>query len=522
MCWALGMVAMVSGLQACVGPDFKFPTSSSTQLYTPGEQPSSQSAGGRTQHLDIGQELPADWWTLFHSPALNALVERSLRDNPNMEAAKAALRVVQANLYAGAGPLFPEATLTYNGSGGRGGTSAGTDSANIYSSLHTAQFTVSYGPDVWGGTRRQIENLEALKENQRFQNEATFLTLTSNIAAGAIQEGSYRAQIRVTERLLKTSREILDQIRKKRDQGQVADLDVFTQELLVTGTEATLPPLRKALDLQRDSLTVLSGQLPGAGLQEQFELADLKLPSHLPISLPSDLVWQRPDVRAAEATLHAACALIGVSIANRLPQFSISGDIGRSGTAFSNLFSANPAFYLYSGVANATQVVFDGFTLQQQQRAAEAGFDEAAAQYRLAVLTAFQNVADALHSLRHDTVALQKAIAAEEVAAKVLKVTRIQLDEGEVSIEQILWAQTSYLEAMLAVIEAETNRLMDTAGLFQALGGGWWNRASHHYAPEPRAWLTSVTGIEADPITTDYPGATRNESRANASHESME
>jgi NodT family efflux transporter outer membrane factor (OMF) lipoprotein len=520
--YALCLAGML-GLSSCVGPDFKIPEAPEIASFTADRQPPSNTAAGQTQHLDINRDLPADWWTLFHSQALNDVVQRALRDNPNIDAARAALRVARANVYAEAGLLFPQASATYQGQGGKvatspgGGVAAPVVGANgsnpSYYSLHTAQFVVSFVPDVWGGTRRQIENLEALKENQRFQNEATFLTLTSNIAIGAVQEASLRRQIRVTERLIQISRDILGKVRLQNEAGKLSGLDVALQEGLLAQTEATLPPLQKALALQRDQLVVLSGHLPGEGLPERFEFTNLKLPRTLPITLPSSLVSQRPDVRAAEASFHAAGALVGVAVANRLPQFSLSGDIGRSGTLLKNLFSNNPAFYFYTGIANASQTIFDGFTLQQKQRAAEAGFDQAAAQYRLAVLTGFQNVADALYAIRYDTAALRKATAAEEATAKALKLTRLQLEQGQVGIPQMLSAQTSYLQASLTVIQDQANRYNDTVGLFQALGGGWWNRAAPPPPNEPKAWLASVAGVEPDPVSITYPGATQNEAR---------
>ncbi|MGO9546858.1 MAG: efflux transporter outer membrane subunit, partial [Rhodomicrobium sp.] len=480
-------------------------------------------AGGKTQHLAIANSLPADWWAIFHSSALNALVERALRDNPNVPAAKAALRVAQANVYAEVGQLFPLASGNYQGTGGKvatspnGGVAApvvGPGGINpTYYTLHTAQFSVSYVPDIWGGTRRQIENLEALKQNQRFTNEATFLTLTSTIALGAVQEASLREQIRVTESLIKIANGILVKIRAQHDAGSVSGLDVAAQEALVAQTEATLPPLRKALDQQRDALIVLSGHLPGEGMPERFEFSKLTLPRTLPVSLPSQLIAQRPDVRAAEENMHAACALIGVAIANRLPQFSVNGDIGRQGSQFKNLFSSNPAFFFYTGLANASQTVFDGFTLQQKQRAAEAGFDQVAAQYRLAVLTAFQNVADALYAIKHDTVALAKTIKARNAAKVTLDLTQKQYDGGQVAFPQLLLAQTAYLQASLAVVQAQASRYADTVGLFQALGGGWWNKAATPHVDQPKAWLTSVIGVNPDPIAIEYPGATHNEAR---------
>lgn len=511
------------GLSSCVGPDFKIPDAPDVTRFTPSPLPQNNSAAGTAQHLDVNRDLPADWWTLFHSGALNSIVQRALRDNPNIDSARAALRVAQANVYAEAGVLFPQASGTYQGQGGKVATSSdggvaapvvGAGGANpSYYSLHTAQFVVSFVPDVWGGTRRQVENLEAIKENQRFQNEAIFLTLTSNIATGAVQEASLRAQIKVTERLIQISRDILAKVRLQQAGGKLSGLDVASQEALVAQTEATLPPLQKALALQRDQLTVLSGHLPGEGLPERFEFTNLKLPRTLPVTLPSSLVGQRPDVRAAEATFHAASALVGVAIANRLPQFSLSGDIGRSGSLFKNLFSSNPAFYFYTGLANASQTLFDGFTLQQKQRAAEAGLDQAAAQYRLAVLTGFQNVADALYAIHYDTLALRKATAAEEATAKTLKLTRLQLEQGQVTIQQVLTAQTSYLQASLTVIQAQANRYNDTVGLFQALGGGWWNRDAPPPPEEPKAWLASVAGAEPSPLAVEYPGASRNDAR---------
>ncbi len=503
------------GLQSCVGPDFQLPKSPDIAAFTANRQPAANTAGGKTQRIEFNDSLPADWWALFHSSALNALVERALRDNPNVDAAQAAIRVARANVYAEVGQLFPLASGNYNAIGGKVSSpiSSPLASGANYYTLHTAQFTVSYVPDVWGGTRRQIESLEAAKDNQRFANEATFLTLTSSIALGAIQEASLRGQIAVTERLIKISKDVLDKVRLKKELGQFSGLDVAAQEALVAQTEATLPPLRKALDQNRDLLTVLTGHLPGEGLRERFEFTDLKLPRTSPVSLPSDLVAQRPDVRAAEENMHAACALVGVAVANRLPQFSLEGDIGHQGTQFWNLFSNNPAFYFYTGIANASQTIFDGFTLQQKQRAAEAGFDQVAAQYRLAVLTAFQNVADALYAIRHDTVGLQKAILAEAAAKKSLDQTRVQLAEGQVDFQLLLIAQTTYLDASLVVIQAQASRYSDSVGLFAALGGGWWNRQAPPHVPQPQAWLVSVVGATPPPEAVEYSGATQNEAR---------
>ena len=514
--WAVCLCGCLA-LQSCVGPDFELPKAPEIASFTPEGLPRENSAQGQTQRLEIGNRLPADWWALFHSNALNALIGRALRDNPDIDAAQAAMRVAQANVYAQVGQLFPLASGSYQGTGGQFASAGASSPLNVatsnYYSLHTAQFNVSYVPDIWGGTRRGVENLDAVKDSQRFANEATFLTLTSSIALGAVQEASLRGQIAVTQRLIVISKDILEKIKLQKELGQLTGLDVAGQEALLAQSEATLPPLRKALDVQRDALTVLSGHLPGEGLPEKFEFTGLKLPRFLPVSLPSNLVEQRPDVRVAEENMHAASAMVGVAIANRLPQFAINGSIGRQGTEFANLFSNNPAFFFYNGLASASQTIFDGFTLQQRQRAAEAGLDQAAAQYRQAVLTAFQNVADALYAIRHDTVGLQKALLAEEAAKKSLDLTRVQLKEGQVAFPQLLAAQTIYLQGSLIVIQAQANRYNDTVGLFQALGGGWWNRKTPPHMDEPSAWLTSTLGLEPEPIAKEYPGASQNEAR---------
>jgi NodT family efflux transporter outer membrane factor (OMF) lipoprotein len=513
---AAGLAALVASCE--VGPDFKIPVSPEIGKFTPDRLEITNTAGGKTQHLDIGRDIPAEYWALFHSHALNGLVERALRDNPTIDAARAALRVSQANVYAEVGQLFPQASTDYSFVGGRyalGGASnpVNTPASNPFYSLHTGQLAVSYVPDLWGGTRRQIESLDAAKESQRFMNEATFLTLTSSVALGAITEASLRDQIRVTEHLIVIAKDILTKVKLQKDLGNLSGLDVAGEEALVAQTEATLPPLRKALDQNRDSLSVLSGHLPGEGFKEKFEFRTLALPHNLPVSLPSKLVSQRPDVRAAEENMRAASALIGAAIANRLPQFSIGGQVGRQGYAFENLFSSNPAYYFYTGLINASQVVFDGFTLQQRQRAAEAGFDQAAALYRLAVQTAFQNVADVLYAIKHDTVGLEKAIRAEAAAKKSLDLTRVQLNLGQVSFPQLLAAQTTYLQAQLVVVLATQSRYSDTVTLFQALGGGWWNRDAPPPMSGPERWLVSVTGAAPDPNLTAYPGATKNEAR---------
>jgi NodT family efflux transporter outer membrane factor (OMF) lipoprotein len=281
----------------------------------------------------------------------------------------------------------------------QGLTSSAVDNSNIYD-LHTAQVTVSFVPDIWGGLRRQLENPEALAEAQGYHYESTYLTLASNIALAAIQEASLRGQIAATRRLIALQTQLLEILRRQNSAGQIALLDVVAQETAVAQTRLLLPPLEKALDQQRNLLAVLTEEFSSESKAATFQLGSVRLPRKLPLSLPTDLVRQRPDVRIAEANFHAANALISVAIANRLPQITLTGNYGSSANAMSKLFSPDAGFWTIA--ANAIQPILDGETLANKQKATEAARAQSAAQYRGAVLLAFQNVADRLRALPAD------------------------------------------------------------------------------------------------------------------------
>ena len=491
----LSLLAGTVLLGGCVvGPDFTPPPVPDVKL-TPKPLKAPGAAGGESQRFVNGRDIPGEWWTLFRSKSLNAVVERALADNHDIAAAQAALRIAHANVEAQRGAFFPTIDASHNSTRAKvatGDVSSPVNSPSPYYTLHTAQLSMSYAPDVFGGLRRQVESLKAQKELQRFQLEATFLTLTTNIASAAVQEASLRDQIRATRHIIGIQKELLALLKKQLELGQIAELDVATQEAALAQSEQTLPPLQKQLAINRDLITALSGHFAGEGLAESFEFAQMRLPAKLPVSLPSEIIARRPDIRAAEANVHAASAQIGVAIANRLPQFSIMGNAGRQASQFSNLFNFAPAYGFWTIAGTATQVVFDGFTLEQKQRAAEAGFDQAIEQYRSTVILAFQNVADALQALEHDTRGLKAAKASEMASAKSLRLIRQQLELGQVSSLQVLNAQQTYLQALLAVAQAKANRYSDTIALFQALGGGWWNREDVAPIPDEHGWLTRL------------------------------
>lgn len=477
-----GLAAAVLLLAGCaVGPDFKRPAPPPVQRYTadplPARTAASAGSGGTAQRLVVGQDIPGEWWQLFRSPALDALIKEALRHNPDIAAAKAALRQAQELRLAGAGAFFPLVQASLNASRNKTPAVLGATPASdaLYYNLYTPQLSVTYSPDVFGGTRRNVEALKAQEENQRFELEAAYLTLTSGLVAAVIGEAGLRDQIAATEEIVKLERDLFDILRRQQALGQVAGLDVAAQEAGLAQAEASLPPLQKQLGTQRDLIAALVGRYPSQMPAARFDLASLQLPPDVPLSLPSRLVEQRPDIRAAEAALHAASAQIGVAMANMLPDITLSGNLGSSALTLATLFAPGTGFWTIA--ANATQTVFDAGINLHKTRAAEAAFDQARAQYQKIVVTAFQNVADSLEAVKSDADTLKAAATAEAAAQKTLDITRRQLAAGAVTYLALLQAEQAYQQALILRVQAEAARLADTAALFQALGGGWWNRA---------------------------------------------
>jgi NodT family efflux transporter outer membrane factor (OMF) lipoprotein len=494
-------IALGAGsLSACfpVGPDFASPTSPEARHLTP-ERPSSPGDG---QRFAEGKDIPAEWWRLFKSPALDALVREALQNNPSLQSAEAAVRFAYFTAEAQKGGFFPQLLFNSNDSTNLQSNNRSLSSINqvIFNQLYPSpanvlynapsvntqnpptanyalllkQFTVSYTPDIWGQNLRAVESLVAQTEEQRWQFEAAQLALTSNVVVAAIQEASIRGQIEATKNILTILRESLEILNRQYSFGSIAKADVIAQEAALAQAEQTLPPLEKQLALQRNLLTALAGRLSFEGPGESFELSHFALPATVPVSVPSQLVAQRPDIRAAEANLHSATAAVGVAVANRLPNLTLSGNLGASAFKVAELFT--PGTGLYMAAANVTQPIFDGMTLLNKQKAAEAQLQQADARYRETVINAFQNVTDALRALQSDAKAVTTARKAEDAAKRNLDIVRMQMKYGQVSQIAVLYAQRAYLLASLSLVQAEATRLSDTAGLFMALGGGWWNR----------------------------------------------
>ena len=474
--------AMALSISGCaVGPNFTPPAAPDLTGYLPGKLSSPNPGPGAPkvagQHFVTGADVSARWWSAFRSRPLDDLVRQSIDHNPNLQAAEAAIRVAQYNAQAQRGLFFPQVTgnstsskQLFSNAGSVFGADLGSVPQTQYS-LVTNQLTVSFVPDIWGGNFRAVENLDAVTEQQLFQLEAAYLALTSNVVTAAIQEASLRGQIAATQRIIGIERNLLDILKRQFNFGQAAQADVLAQDAALAAAEQLLPPLEKQLAQQRDLLTALAGQLSADEILQKFDLAHFNLPANLPVSLPGKLVEQRPDVRAAEANMRAASAQVGVTIAARLPNLVLSANGGSSAYNFAQSFAPGTGFYTLA--ASATAPIFDGFTLYHKQKAAEAALDQAEAQYRATVITAFQNVADALRALQSDARAVKAARRAEDTAKASLDIVQKQLNAGQVNQLAVLNAQQTYLTAAVIRVQTEANRLSDTAALFMALGGGW-------------------------------------------------
>lgn len=432
------------------------------------------------QKLVHGGEIPPQWWEMLRSDNLNLLVQDAIVHNADLAAAEAAVRVARANALAQRGALFPTVDASLDASRQKIAVSPVVDpdtgeqsTGPSRYSVVTRQVSVSFVPDVWGGMRRQIESADAQVESQAFQREGVYLTLASNIALAAIEEARLRGQIVATTQIIGLQTDLLRMLRRQFETGQIGQSDVATQETAVAQARLSLSPLELQLAKQRHLLAFLTGRFPNEARLPSFRLATFQLPRRLPLSVPGNLVRQRPDIRTAEASLRAANAAIGAAIADRLPQITLSANTGKT---WSNVPDLSPAGAFWMVGSNVAQKVFDAGTLAHKQRAAEEATTQALLQYRGVVLAAFQNVADALKALQTDARAIEAAAAAKGAAQKNVDFLRRQLEQGQVNVPLLIEAQRAYLDTSLALVDAQASRLADTVALFQALGGGWWNR----------------------------------------------
>jgi NodT family efflux transporter outer membrane factor (OMF) lipoprotein len=472
----LGCIA----LSACmVGPDFRRPTAPQAERYTAAPMPEhtveTPGASGAPQRFAPGEDIPAAWWSLFQCAPLDALIRQALADSPNVAAAQAALRRARESYVAQVGgTLLPSVDAQLGAQREKlNGIVFGQPGFSEELNLYNTSVNVSYKLDLFGGARRELESLKAQIAYQDYQLQAAYLVLSANVVTAAVREASLRAQIDATEQIAADQQDQLDVLQKQFELGGVARTAVLAQQTQLAQTRATLPSLRQSLDQVRHQLAALAGRLPSDAGVPEFRLDMFTLPGTLPISLPSALVRQRPDILASEALLHQASAQVGVATAAMYPQLTLSASYGTQALTPAQALRASSA--IWSIGAGLTQPLFHGGQLRAQRRAAEAAYEQADAQYRETVLLAFQNVADALRALDHDATGLRAQTDAWNAARDSLALTREQYRVGAVGYLSLLDAQRQYQQTVVSLAQARAARYADTAALFQALGGGWWN-----------------------------------------------
>jgi NodT family efflux transporter outer membrane factor (OMF) lipoprotein len=459
-----------------VGPNFKRPEAPPVTQYTSGQEPTqTMAADGKAQTFEPGNQVVQEWWQLFQSPQLDFVIKEAVAQNHSLQAALARLRQSQETLKAGYGVFFPQLTGSFTAQREKfspvqfGTTFARGSTFNLY----TATASVSYLLDVWGGQRRTVENLAAQRDYQKFTALATNLTLLGNVANTAIAAAGYRAQIEATEQLIRLQQEQVRLTESQSTAGITPYADVVSLKTQLAATEASLAPLRQNLSKSQHLLAALVGRTPGEWASPHFKLAEFTLPRKLPVTLPSELVRQRPDILAAEAQVHAATANIGVATAALFPSFTLSADIGKNVSDLTQIFNSAGSFWSFG--AGVTQPFLKGGTLWFQRKAAIEANQASLEDYKQVVVNAFQQVADTLRALEHDAELLKAQSQALSSAKEALDLVQANYAGGMVNYLQVIIANNQYQQAKLGYIQAQALRLQDTAALFVALGGGWWN-----------------------------------------------
>jgi NodT family efflux transporter outer membrane factor (OMF) lipoprotein len=467
-------LALLGG--CAVGPNFVRPAAPDTDRYTHEAQPEATvKADGQAQHFTPGTDIPADWWRLFKSPQLDAIVRQAISNNPTLQAAEASLRQSQDNLRAGYGLYFPQ---------GQAGASAsrqltapvqqGSQSSGSIFNLFTASGTISYTLDVFGGKRRTVEGLRAQADSQRYESKAAFLALSANVVNTSVARAAYMAQIRATEQLIELENQQLHLAETQVRAGTAPYSTVLSVRSLISANQALLAPLEQNASQAEHLLAMLEGVVPSKANLPDIDLAELSLPADLPLSLPSDLVNQRPDILSSEALMHLASANIGIATAAMFPSFSLSGTYGGASTTLANLSAVSK---FWSIGPTATTPVFQGNSLWYVRRASIDAYQQSQATYRQTVLGAFEQVADSLKALEHDAEGLQAQVEAQRAAGEALNLLQVNYRAGLVAFPDVLTADVQFHQATIGWLQALAQRHQDTVALFVALGGGWWNEA---------------------------------------------
>ena len=469
------MLSVFCILGCAVGPNFARPEPPAVTRYTHETQPTSTvPADGLAQHFIQGAEIAPGWWILFNSDKLDALMKKAFANNQTLQSAQASLRQSQDNLRAGYGVFFPQLDASLDASRQKSSLARfGESSASKIFNLFTISATVSYALDIFGGERRAVESLQAQVDFQHYTVLGTYLTLSGNIVNTVVAQAAYREQIKATESMIDLLREQVGITETQEQAGIVPYSNVLSLRSQLAATEAGLPPLRQKLSQTEHLLATLEGLTPAAYNPQQIGLSDLTLPGELPVTLPSELVRQRPDILAAEARLHSASAGIGVATAALFPSFTLNGAYGQTNTSLNELFKKTSNFWNLG--ADVTTPLFHGGTLWFNRRAAIEVYNQALADYRQTVLSSFAQVADVLRAVENDAEAVRAQSQALDAAEEALALIQANYGAGTVNYLQVLVADNQYHQAKIGYLQAQALRFQDTVALFVALGGGWWN-----------------------------------------------
>lgn len=497
---ALGaLAAAIFLLAACKqGPDFFSPAAPEEKGYTtpddaipPSDADPGIGHGGKSggkskaaQRVALGAKVKDDWWTLFHSPMLDKVMRDALDGSPTIAQATALLAQGRELTIAALGAEYPQVDLAAGVSRQQFNPApSGVVRSPVAVSVFSIGPTVSYSLDVFGAIKRQVEAQSALADVSDYQLAAAYLSLSGNITTQAITIAGLRAQIKTVEAILADDERNVNLVKTAQAGGTTTMVDVTTAQTQLANDRTLLPPLHQQLSVARDALAVYVGRTPADWSPPDFDLDGLTLPSVVPVSLPSALVRQRPDILAAEAQLHVNAAQIGVATANLYPNFTLSASVLQSATDLGNFFSG--AYTAFNIGAAMAAPIFRGGTLRAQQRAAKDAFDASWAAYRQTVIQAFGQVADQLQALAHDDEAVKTQRAALAIADQALRLARLSYQAGNSTLLQLLDPERQREQAVLGLVRAEQQRLIDTSQLLVALGSGWWNTPPSAPGPEP-------------------------------------
>ncbi|WP_409318284.1 efflux transporter outer membrane subunit [Pseudomonas sp. KCJK9016] len=468
-------LSLMLGCGCTVGPDFSPPAAPEAERYLNEPLPETVAAQGQVQQFVPGGEVTPDWWRFFHSTALDALVRQAITHNMTVQAAEAGLRESQDRLRAGQGVFYPQLDARFGASRERSApVQQGLTTAGSIFNVMTLSGTISYTLDVFGGERRAVEDLQAQVDRQIWMTQATYLTLTANVVNTAIARAAYAAQIEATEQLIDLQRQQLQSTQVQVRSGTVPYSATLSLQSLIAANEALLPALKQKVSQSESLLATLEGVLPADLQLPDIRLTALSLPHDLPVSLPSALVRQRPDILAAEAQLHQASAQIGVTTAAMFPGFSLSATYGAAGSSLGSLFAGTGRFWSVGPTIDIP--LFQGGRLWFGRQAAIDAYQQAAANYRQVVLESFAQVANVLKALELDAQALQKQAEAQATAREALRLLQANYRSGLVTYLDLLVTDVQLHQVDIAYLQALAQRHQDTVALFVALGGGWWNR----------------------------------------------